>query len=70
MNRLDSIYDLASDRPSEIAKTKLQSLSDALRLDPPNICRAVARLEADRKESDIQPLLDRLVDALGRWRAG
>ena len=70
MNRLDAVYDSASDSPSEIAKTKLQSLSDALRLDPPNICRAVARLEADRKESDIQPLLDRLVDALGRWRAG
>ena len=70
MNRLDSIYDSASDRPSEIAKEKLRGLSDELRLDAPDICRAVARLEAERKESDIQPLLNDLVDALGRWRAG
>lgn len=70
MNRLDAVYDSASDRPSEIAKTKLQSLSDALGLDAPDICRAVARLEADRSESDIQPLRNDLVDAIGRWRAG
>ena len=70
MNRLDSIYDSASDRPSEIAKEKLRGLSDELGWDTPDICRAVARLEAARRESDIQPLLDRLVDALGRWRAG
>ena len=70
MNRLDAVYDSASDRPSEIVKAKLRGLSDELGWDTPDICRAVARLEAERKESDIQPLLDRLVDAIGRWRAG
>ena len=70
MNRLDAVYDSASDRPSEIVKAKLRGLSDELGWDTPDICRAVARLEAARRESDIQPLLDRLVDAIGRWRAG
>ena len=70
MNRLDAVYDSASDRPSEIVKAKLRELSDELGWDTPDICRAVARLEAARRESDIQPLLNDLVDALGRWRAG
>ena len=70
MNRLDAVYNSASDRPSEIVKAKLRGLSDELGWDTPDICRAVARLEAARRESDIQPLLDRLVDAIGRWRAG
>ena len=34
----------------------------------PDIGRAVARLEANRKESDIQPLLDGLKGALLQWR--
>lgn len=70
MNRLDAVYDSASDRPSEIVKTKLSGLSEDLGLDAPDICRAVARLEAARRESEIQPLVDGLMDALGRWRAG
>ena len=70
MNRLDSIYDLASDRPSEIAKEKLRELSDELGWDTPDICRTVARLEVGRKESAIQPLVDGLIDAFGQWRAG
>lgn len=70
MNRLESIYDSASDRPSEIAKEKLRGLSDELRLDAPDICRTVARLEVGRKESAIQPLVDGLIDAFGQWRAG
>ena len=70
MNRLDAVYDSASDPPSEIAKAKLVGLSEELGLDAPDICRAVARLEAARRESDVQPLLNDLVDVFGRWRVG
>ena len=69
MTRLDSVYDSASDRPSEIAKSKLRSLSEALGWSVPDVCRVVARLEAGRKESDIQPLVEGLQSALLQWRA-
>ena len=70
MNRLDSVYDSASDHPSQIAKTKLRGLSEPLGWDAPDICRLVARLEVGRKESDIQPLVEGLANALLQWRAG
>ena len=70
MNRLDSVYDSASDHPSQIAKTKLRGLSEPLGWDAPDICRLVARLEAGRRESDIQPLVEGLTNALLQWRAG
>ena len=69
MARLDSVYDSASDRPSEIAKSKLRSLSEALGRKVPDVCRVVARLEARRKESDVQPLVEGLQSALLQWRA-
>ena len=68
MNRLDAVYDTASDRPGEIAKTKLHGLTEPLGWTPPDVGRAVARLEAGRRESDIQPLLDGLRDAVLEWR--
>ena len=70
MNRLDSVYDSASDHPSQIAKTKLRGLSEPLGWDAADICRVVARLEAGRRESDIQPLVEGLANALLQWRAG
>ena len=69
MNRLDSIYDSASDRPTRIAKTKLRGLAEPLGRSAPELCRVVARLEAGRKESDIQPLVEGLESALLQWRA-
>ena len=68
MNQLDALYDSASDTPSEIAKSKFRSLSEDLRRDASEICRIVARLEADRKESDIQPLVGELQEILSQWR--
>lgn len=68
MNQANSVYDSASDTPSEIAKFKLRMLSDSLDRDPPDICRLVSRLEANRKDSDIQPLVEGLEDALLEWR--
>ena len=68
MNKLDAIYDSASDSPSEIAKSKFRSLSDSLHRETSEICRIVGKLEADRKESDIQPLVDELRGILRQWR--
>ena len=68
MERLNAVYDTASDRPSEIAKAKLRDLSEAIRRDVPDVCRAIARLETLREESDIQPLVAGIETALISWR--
>ena len=70
MNELDSIYDSASDTPARITKTKLYVLGERLRRSAPQICRSIARSEADRPESDIQPLVEELENVLLRWRSG
>ena len=68
INRANAVYDSASDTPSEIAKSKLRTLADSVRRDSPDICRIVARLEATQKDSDIQPLVEGLKNALLDWR--
>ena len=68
MNQLDAIYDAASDSPAEIAKNKFRSLSEELRRDASEICRIVARMEAEQEESDIQPLVNDLRGILRQWR--
>ena len=68
--RLDAVYAIASDKPSEIAKAKLRGLSEPLDCDPADICRIVARLEVERTDSEIQPLVEKLEDLLLKWRAG
>lgn len=69
MSRLDALYDSASDSSAEIAKYKLQGLADDRHRSPSDICRVVARREAERPESDIQPLVESLENVLLRWRA-
>lgn len=69
MNQVDSIYNSASDAASEIAKSKFRSLYERLNRESPEVCRVVTRLEAERKESDIQPLVESLQDILLTWRA-
>ena len=70
LRRLDAVYDTASDRPAEIAKSKLRNLGEVLHRDEADICRVVARLESNRPESDLQPFAEGLETALMRWRAG
>ena len=69
MNRLDAIYDTAADRPGEKAKAKLRELAEPHGWTVPEVGRVVARLEAARKESDVQPLVDGLKGTLLQWRA-
>lgn len=66
--RLDSIYDFASGGQSEIAKAKIRGLSENIKRSAPEICRIVARIESDRDESSIQPLVSELERVLLRWR--
>ncbi|MCY4391977.1 MAG: AAA family ATPase [Chloroflexi bacterium] len=69
MDRLDATYDSASDPPSQIAKSKLRALADLLARDAAGVGRIVARVEAGLNESDIQPLVEGLRDALAQWRS-
>ena len=68
MENLDSLYDSASGGLSEIAKFKLANFAEALKWSPSDICRTVTRREAERPESEIQPLATELESALLRWR--
>ena len=68
MSQLDSTYNLASEPPSEIMKSKFRSLSEGIRRDTSDICRIVARMEADQRDSDIQPLVNDLRGILRQWR--
>ncbi len=68
MNQLDSIYDSASDSPARIAKTKLSGLAEGQGRHASDIARLVGRLETGKPESSIQPLVERLENALLRWR--
>ena len=68
MNQLDAIYGAASDSPAEIAKSKFRNLSENLNREAPEVCRILARLEAERKESDIQPFVEELQRILLLWR--
>ncbi len=69
VERLNAVFDSASDSPQIIAKTKIQSLADALERDVAEVCRVVARLETRNDDSDIQPLARDLEQALLRWRS-
>ena len=69
ISQADSVYDSASDSPSNIAKAKLRNLAESLDWNPSDICRVVARQEINRKESDIQPLVESLESVLLQWRA-
>ncbi|MCY4189269.1 MAG: hypothetical protein OXD30_12380, partial [Bryobacterales bacterium] len=68
MQRLDSVYDSASNTRSEIAKDKLRALAEALEQPAARIGRLVARLEARSPQSDLQPLVEGVHDALMNWR--
>ena len=68
ITQANAVFNTASDSPSQIAKSKLRSLAEGIRREFPDICRVVARLEANRTDSDIQPLVEQLEDALLSWR--
>ena len=68
IGQANAVYDSASDSLSEIAKSKLRSLSEAIHRNAPEVCRIVAKLETHQDDSDIQPLVEGLENALLDWR--
>lgn len=70
IERIDTIYASAAGTASEIAKEKLYDLSEKLGREIGDVCRVVGRLEAERDDSDIQPLVEALEEALQSWRSG
>lgn len=69
MEQLNALYGSASDRPGEIAKSKLRDLADALDRSPADVCRIVARNQSGDARAPIRPLVDELNDLITRWRA-
>ena len=69
MGRWDATYAPVSESP-ETPKIKFLTLSEHLSREAPQVCRILARLEAERKESDIQPLVEELQRILLQWREG
>ena len=68
MSQTGSLFDLASDSASNIIKSKLRDLADALQREPVDVCRLVASREAGHSNSDIQPLVEAIENALLQWR--
>lgn len=46
-----------------------EQIADAVEWDVPDLCRVVARLETDRRGSEIEPLVRDLETVLLRWRS-
>ena len=69
VGQVDAMYASAGGSPSEIAKEKLRDLSEQLNRETAHICRLVGRLEAERDDSDIQPLVEELETTLHNWRS-
>lgn len=69
MEKQNAAYDSASDTKSQIAKYKLKNFSESLGQTTADVCRTVAREEARRDESEIQPLINDLRDFLREWRS-
>lgn len=67
MGQLDATYAAVSESP-ETPKTKLRTLSEHLSREAPELCRILARLEAERRESNIQPFVEELQRILLQWR--
>ncbi|MDD9859482.1 MAG: AAA family ATPase [Nitrospira sp.] len=68
LSQLNALYDRASGTPSEIAKTKLRNLAENLSKEPAILCHIVAKHEAGKKDSDIQPLVEQLKQCVFDWR--
>ncbi|MCY4234303.1 MAG: AAA family ATPase [Bacteroidetes bacterium] len=65
---IDQIFSEASDSPANIAKTKLRTLCDAIKINLPTICQRVAYDEIQHSDSDIQILVSDLENTLLQWR--
>jgi len=68
MERIDAVYAAAGDSPAEVAKTKIHELARLHDRKSVEICRTVSLLEVQDPNSEIQPVAEKLIDILMRWR--
>ncbi len=68
--RIGAIYDSVSDRPSAIAKAKLDELAHQLDQTSGQLCRLIARADANSRPSELRPLMEAIHRALLQWRQG
>ena len=66
--RIDSAFAGTAGRPAEIAKYMMEQLAEFLDRTVAGLCREAIAIEAARKQSEIQPLITDLGDAVHRWR--
>ena len=69
LSEIENLYASAADKPSEIAKNKLYTLATETARTCPQIIRAVAKSEAERKSGEIFDLANQLRDAINDWRS-
>lgn len=69
LNRIGGIYAQAADKPRNIAKNRLISLCDELKMDASSIARAVARHESRHPGGSLKPFANELQDKLNDWRS-
>ena len=63
----ERLYHGASDTDANKAKRRFESLTDYLRFDASAVARKVAKREAERAASDLQPTISKLKDAINQW---
>lgn len=68
--RIGAIYGSVSDRPAAIAKAKLDELAHQLDQTSGQLCRLIARADADSRPSELRPLMEAIHRALLQWRQG
>ena len=68
IRRIDSIHNNTSGGPSEVAKYKMDALAELLSRNVSDLCRAFMAVEVQRDDSEVQPLLRDLTDAVNDWR--
>ena len=68
IRRIDSIHNNTSGGPSEVAKYKMNALAELLSRNVSDLCRAFMAVEVQRDDSEVQPLLRDLTDAVNDWR--
>ncbi len=69
LKRQDAVYNSSSDTLANIAKAKLSALEQSVNLSSSEICRVVARIETNRGDSEIQPLVEQLENRMLEWRS-
>lgn len=70
LEELDHLFASATDKPSNIAKAKLESLAGFISRQAVDLVRQIGREETAGKRGDIQEIVIGIKDAVASWRSG